>query len=171
MDEEIAVEQSTDNLLQQSVYRVMIIRKATKKDIQEWSEMRTALWPDSKAAHISEINEYFSGSSVDVVVTFIAEVESQVIGFLELNIRNFAEGSRHSKVPYVEAWYIKPTHQTKGYGKQLMQHAEKWAMSLGYTELASDTDTDNHRSISMHKYLGFEETGRIVCFLKKLSNE
>lgn len=49
-----------------------------------------------------------------------------------------------------------------------MQKAEQWAISQGYSELASDTKIDNNRSISMHKHLGVLETERIVCFLKRL---
>lgn len=148
----------------------MIIREASEKDMLQWSMMRTALWPNTEDAHISEIKEFFSGSSIDIVQAFVVEVGSEIVGFMELNIRNFAEGSRNSKLPYVEAWYIRPEYQGEGYGKQLMQKAEHWAISQGYTELASDTEIDNHRSISMHKYLGFLETERIVCFLKKLEN-
>jgi aminoglycoside 6'-N-acetyltransferase I len=148
----------------------MVIREPNEKDIAQWSEMRTALWPETNDGHLSEIKEYFSGSSIDIVQAYIAEVGSVIVGFLELNIRNFAEGSRHPRLPYVEAWYIKPEHQGKDYGKQLMHKAEQWAKSQGYTELASDTEVDNHRSISMHKHLGFVETERIVCFLKRLKN-
>lgn len=148
----------------------MIIREATEKDIAQWSEMRTALWPETNDGHSSEIKEYLSGSSIDIVQAYVAEECSEIIGFMELNIRNFAEGSRNPRLPYVEAWYIKPKYQGKGYGKQLMAKAEQWAISQGYSELASDTEINNHRSISMHKHLGFIETERIVCFLKRLNN-
>jgi aminoglycoside 6'-N-acetyltransferase I len=148
----------------------MVIREATEKDITRWSEMRTALWPETNNSHLAEIKEYFSGKSIDIVQVYIAEVASVTIGFMELNIRNFAEDSRHPKVPYVEAWYVKPKYQGRGYGKQLMQKAEQWAISQGYSELASDTEINNHRSISMHKHLGFMESARIVCFLKRLKN-
>jgi aminoglycoside 6'-N-acetyltransferase I len=49
-----------------------------------------------------------------------------------------------------------------------MAHAERWAGALGYSELASDAEIDNTVSISAHRALGFDETDRIVCFLKKL---
>ena len=148
----------------------MIIREATEKDMEHWSEMRTALWPDTNDAHVSEINEYFTGSSIDIVQVYVAEVGAEIVGFIELNIRNFAEGSRNPKLPYVEAWYIKPAYQGKGYGKQLIQQAEQWAVAQGYSELASDTEIDNQQSIAIHKHLGFKETERIVCFLKRLNN-
>ncbi|MCU7932537.1 MAG: GNAT family N-acetyltransferase [Candidatus Thiodiazotropha sp. (ex Codakia rugifera)] len=148
----------------------MIIREATHNDISAWSEMRTDLWPETGDMHVSEINEYFAGSSIDIVQAFIGTIELEPIGFLELNIRNFAEGSRRPKLPYVEAWYIKPRHRGNGYGILFMQQAEKWAVAKGYSELASDTEVENERSIAMHKYLDFIETERVVCFLKKLKN-
>ncbi len=149
---------------------MMVIREANEKDVEQWSAMRIALWPETDDGHISEINEYFSGSSIDIVQAYIADVGSETVGFLELNIRNFAEGSRSPRLPYVEAWYIKPHYQGNGYGKLLMKKAEQWAISQGYSELASDTEINNHRSISMHKHLGFMEKERIVCFLKELKN-
>ncbi|WDE06686.1 GNAT family N-acetyltransferase [Thalassomonas viridans] len=148
----------------------MKIREATRKDINDWSEMRTKLWPETDDGHLSEINSFFDEESIDIVKVYLAEEENEIVGFLELNIRNFAEGSRNASVPYVEAWYIKPEHQGKGFGKQLMEQAEYWALSLGFTELASDTEIDNALSIKLHKRMGFQETERIVCFLKSLKN-
>lgn len=146
----------------------MKIRDVTKSDTMAWSKMRTALWPETEDGHITEIKEYFSGDSIDIEKVYVVDVEGDVVGFIELNLRNFAEGSRKSTVPYVEAWFIEPDHQGKGYGSQLMSYAEKWALGLGYNELASDTEIDNKQSISMHAHLGFNEVERVVCFLKRL---
>lgn len=149
--------------------RVMLIREVTRDDIPVWSKYRTILWPNTSDRHLSEINDYFSGQSIDIEAVFVIEDEAgQVAGFMELNIREFAEGSRHPKVPYVEAWYVDPQFQNQGFGKLLMQRAEAWAREQGFTELASDTEVSNTRSIALHKHLGFVETERVVCFLKKL---
>ena len=148
----------------------MRIREASEADLKPWSEMRTALWPATDDGHVAELEEYFAGTSIDIVQAYLAEDGHEIIGFIELNIRNFAEGSRRPRVPYVEAWYVKPRHQGKGCGRQLMQKAEAWALTQGYSELASDTEVDNQRSISMHRHLGFHETERVVCFLKKLKS-
>ena len=148
----------------------IIIREVNRNDISAWSEMRTDLWPKTDDRHMSEIEEYFSGSSIDIVQVYVVEVVLEAVGFLELNIRNFAEGSRSPQLPYVEAWYIKPEYRGNGYGASLMKQAEKWAASKGYSELASDTEVENDLSIAMHKHLGFVETERVVCFLKKLNN-
>lgn len=145
------------------------IRAATRGDLFAWSKMRAELWPHGKNSHLSELEAYFEGTSNDIVQAYVIELKSSLIGFIELNIRNFAEGSRNTPVPYVEGWYISPEHRGNGYGKQLMKKAEQWARSQGFEELASDTTLDNHKSIEIHKRMGFIETDRIVCFLKKLS--
>lgn len=152
------------------MHKNIIIREVTQSDVSAWSDMRTDLWPETGDRHIPEINGYLSGSSVDIAQAYVVEVSSEIVGFLELNIRNFSEGSCSPEIPYVEAWYIKPRFRGNGYGKLLMRKAEQWAISEGYSELASDTEIENERSIIMHKHLGFVETERIVCFLKKLRN-
>lgn len=148
----------------------MGIRTAKITDLLEWANMRCQLWPDSSDGHISELEAYFSGESIDIVEAFVMENEpGALVGFLEMNIRNFAEGSRSPKLPYVEAWFVREEHRGKGFGKELMKKAERWAVEKGFSELASDTELENKKSISIHKSLGFDETERIVCFLKKLS--
>ena len=146
----------------------MRIREPDLADIPCWSEMRKALWPDPKNQNRSELQAYFSGKSTDIKQAFLAELEEKVIGFIELNKRNIVEGSRNSQVPYIEALYIEPEFHGHGCGKQLIVGAENWAISKGFTELGSDTNIENIKSISVHKHLGFNETDRIVCFLKQL---
>lgn len=147
----------------------MNMRPAVISDLPYWAEMRTALWPDSAEDNPRELSDFFAGESVDIVEAIMLEADDGVLaGFLELNLRNFAEGSRSSSVPYVEAWYVRPEYQGKGYGRALMERAEHWALEKGYAELASDTELENHRSIGLHRHLGFEETDRVVCFLKRL---
>ena len=73
----------------------MQIREAKLEDAVSWAEMRLELWAGSLEQHLIEIEEYFAGSSMDIVKTYVLVNENDaLIGFLELNIRNFAEGSR-----------------------------------------------------------------------------
>ena len=148
---------------------MMIVRKIKQSDTTIWSVLRTNLWPDTSDQHLQEISEFFDQESIDIEEVFVVENHLQeVVGFIELNIREFAEGSRHSRVPYVEAWYVDTAARSQGYGKLLMETAEWWAKEMGFEELASDTEVDNDQSIAAHKKLGFEEVERIVCFLKKI---
>lgn len=149
----------------------MHIRPITPQDADEWSRMRTDLWPDTNDGHKAEIAAYFDGTSIDVVEVLVIDREAEAKGlggFLELNLRNFAEGCLLPEVPYVEAWLVDEDLRNQGWGRSLMQAAEKWASARGYEQLASDTTPDNEKSITAHKALGFKEVERVVCFLKDL---
>lgn len=131
--------------------------------------MRTALWPNSVDEHAGAINDYFEGkpSFMDqIVVCEAGNVE--LVGFAELRIRNYAEGSANMAVPYLEGWYVDGAYRRQGVGAALIDAAGQWARSLGYSELASDAEIDDQRSIAAHLALGFHETDRTVSFLKKL---
>ena len=144
------------------------VRKATRRDIGPWLEMRSALWPHASSSNRREIENYFSGDSETICACFLIEASGDLMGFVELNIRNYAEGSENKQVPFVEGWYVVEECRGRGLGRLLMESAEAWAGEMGYAELASDTEIENVASIAAHKKLGFVETERIVCFLKQL---
>ena len=148
----------------------MLIRKVENSDLDEWLRMRTLLWPETAPDHAGEISAFFRGDSIDIHTVFVLdpELSGPLAGFIELNVRNFAEGCREPHVPYVEAWWIDATYRGQGWGRSLMERAEAWAQSTGHHYLASDTTPDNKRSIAAHGALGFKEVERVVCFLKRL---
>ncbi|MBU2862488.1 GNAT family N-acetyltransferase [Reinekea forsetii] len=147
-----------------------MIRAAKHSDLKEWSRMRTLLWPDTPDCHVSEIQEYFDGRSPDIVEVLVLDLhgKNQLQGFLELNVRSYAEGSRNRGVPFVEAWYVDEKERNLGWGKKLMEAAEKWSLDKGYSELGSDTELENTESQKAHLALGFKEVERVVCYLKIL---
>ncbi len=147
----------------------MNIRIVNLTDKNEWARMRNSLWPASLKEHLEEIEKYFANFEIDIVEVFVLERSSGKLGgFIELNVRNYAEGSSSTKIPYVEGWYINPDIRGKGHGKQLMNTAEAWAIENGFRELASDAEIENSGSIAAHKALGFKEVDRIVNFIKAL---
>ena len=147
----------------------MRVRDLEPGDRLDWSDMRTQLWPSTSDGHLGEIDEFYAGESMDIKQVFVVEDgQRKPCGFIEINIRDFAEGSRSHRVPYVEGWFVCHACRGKGYGKALMIAAEQWARAQGCTELASDTELHNTTSIAVHKKLGFVETERVVCFLKRL---
>jgi len=146
----------------------MVIRNIEPKDIEVWADMRSSLWPESDEDHKPELKKYFAHKSNYIAHTFVAVVDGDIVGFIEVNVRNYAEGSDKSSVPYVEAWYVKSEFRNQRVGSALMGAAENWATSKGFTELASDTDEFNTDSINRHLHLGFKETARVVCLLKKI---
>ena len=96
----------------------MKIRFVNKKDKDIWLKFRTELWSESSDDLTSEIEEYFRGNSNDIDVVFMAVTENNdPVGFLELNLRDYAEGCRCSPIPYIEAWYVSKSYRGKGIGK------------------------------------------------------
>ncbi|MBT3785926.1 GNAT family N-acetyltransferase [bacterium] len=147
----------------------MRVRKIHTGDEKEWVRLRNSLWPDSLQVHLFDVTSFFCGKAIDVVEVLVLERSAGILaGFLELNIRNYAEGSKNSTVPYIEGWYVDEDLRSQGFGKLLMEAAEEWAKENGFNELASDAELENTGSIAAHTALGFEEVERKVCFLKRL---
>ena len=144
------------------------IRYADPGDRADLVRMRNALWPDSPDEHPRALDEYFDGDSPFIDQIVVCEDAERLIGFAELRVRNYAEGSEKTEVPYLEGWFVEAPKRRQGVGARLIAGAEAWARSLGYDELASDTELDNVASIAAHAAAGFEEVERSVCFLKKL---
>ena len=148
----------------------MNIRKVNLNDRNEWARMRQSLWNSSLEQHLEEIDLYFANNARNIVNVLVLErTNSKLGGFIELNIRNYAEGSNSGQVAYVEGWYIDRDLRNQGYGRQLIAMAEKWAVHNGFNELASDSELENSSSLAIHKALGFQEVERIVCFIKQLT--
>ena len=129
--------------------------------------MRAALWPDDDDCETS-IAGYFAALDPDVVTLMAFDSEQQPVGFAEVGTRAYAEGCESSPVAFLEGWYVIPEARWTGAGRALVAAAEDWARLRGFQELGSDTELRNEAAINAHKALGFEETERIVCFLKRL---
>ena len=147
----------------------MRIRYAEPDDKLALIRMRAALWPHSIDEHARSIDAYFDNKPCFIDQIVVCENDQEnLVGFTELRVRNYAEGSDNMAVPYIEGWFVEEACRGQGIGALLMAGAEQWARSLGYSELASDAAIDDERSIAAHLALGFVEVDRTVCFLKKL---
>jgi len=147
------------------------IRHVAAGDRAAWLRMRHALWPAERGEHAHErdVDAFFAGQSKMLDAVLVADAPGAgAIGFLELRVRNYAEGSVGHAVPHVEGWYVEAEYRRRRVGARLLAAAERWARAAGYAELASDATMDNAASIAAHRALGFDVTDRIVCFLKKL---
>ena len=103
---------------------------------------------------------------------FVAENDqADLIGFAEVSLRHdHVDGASICPVPYLEEWFVEAPFRRQGFGRSLIQAVEHWAISRGYTELASDAELTNTLSIRLHKLLGFSEVDRNVTFLKTLTS-
>ena len=90
-------------------------------------------------------------------------------GFAQCGLRSdYVEGTESSPVGYLEGIYVKEAYRRTGIARMLLSLCEDWARSMGCEEFASDTELHNDDGLRFHLNCGFEEAGRIICFLKKL---
>ena len=143
----------------------MKIRAVRPSDRDAWLRMRLALWPDSAP---QEVDDFFSGIAHEPLAVLVAEEQGDLAGFVELSIRNVAEGCTTNRVGYLEGWYVEAFLRRRGIGRALVAAAEEWARAQNCMEFASDTRIDNEASAAAHAALGFEEVERIRCFRKSL---
>lgn len=64
-------------------------------------------------------------SQADQNQVFLAEATNKVIGFVEVSLRDVAEGAWTSPVGYLEAWYVEPEFRKQGIGRKLFTAAER----------------------------------------------
>ena len=141
----------------------MKVRRYEPRDRREYQRMREALWPDC------EDSDNDTWLARDDATTFVAlRDDGSYCGFVEVGSRPYAEGCDTSPVGYVEGWWVAEDVRRQGVGRVLIEAAEKWARSRGYTEMASDALIDNDVSHRSHRALGYEEVERIVTFRKNL---
>jgi aminoglycoside 6'-N-acetyltransferase I len=151
----------------------MIVREAEPADRAEWLRMLIGLYPESasESEHVPYVDAFLSGRSLDELLpeaVFVAVRDSGGLGgFLELSVRDYAEGCT-GRAAYIESWYVDEDLRGTGVGRALMESAEEWARAHGHSEIGSDTLISNVRSQAAHQALGFEEVERSVHLRKSL---
>ncbi|MEE9207343.1 MAG: GNAT family N-acetyltransferase [Gemmatimonadota bacterium] len=144
------------------------IRAIRSADRDELVRMRLCLWPDSE---VFEADSVLGRSGSGFVVLVAERPDGGLCGFAEIGSRPFAEGCQSSPVAYLEGIWVDPDARRCSVALNLVGHAEKWARSKGFTELASDCDIDNVGSQAFHAAAGFTEVQRNVCFRRDLASE
>lgn len=146
----------------------MIVRPIHQADVPAWVALRLRLWPEETREFLDRQGREALEADTPWTV-FVAEGDAGLVGFLELNLRTYAEGCEGSPVPYVEGWYVVPEERGRGVGKALMRKAEIWARDAGFREMGSDALADNLAGRQAHKALGFSEVETLVVFRKRVS--
>lgn len=145
----------------------MIIRRVEQNDFKQWYQLRIALWPD--ATQPEDERDMQECLTNDAMATFVAEdANGDLVGFLETNIRYYAESCLTRNVGYIEGWYVEEEYRRQGVGAALVEAAEAWARSRGCQEMASDCLLENDVSLAAHLSLGYEEAERLIHFVKTL---
>ncbi|MCC6475727.1 GNAT family N-acetyltransferase [bacterium] len=126
--------------------------------------MRRKLWPDTPP----ELEEAERLRAKPSYLIWVAEQDADIIGFLEAQTCNRADGCVSDSILYIEGWFVEEPFRHQGIGSALMQAAEEWARAHNILELGSDALLDNTISHRAHKKLGFHEVDRQISYAKKL---
>jgi aminoglycoside 6'-N-acetyltransferase I len=146
----------------------MDIRACTGDDINDWTALRIALWPDESPEDLRDGAAALL-SRDDAVNLVCRTAEGEAIGFAEAVLRrDYVNGCETSPVAFLEGIYVMPGHRREGIARELCDRVLDWARRLGCTEFASDALLENAASHAFHAAIGFEETERVVYFRRAL---
>jgi aminoglycoside 6'-N-acetyltransferase I len=146
----------------------MLIRPYAESDWDEWFRMNQTLFPtQSLEEDEAEMRAILAASDSEVFVIERPDGKS-LAGFVEVGTRSVVDGCLSSPVGYIEAWYVDPDIRRTGYGRALLDRAEKWAIAQGYSEMGSDALIDNDVSHAAHRKCGYVEVDRVITYRKTL---
>jgi aminoglycoside 6'-N-acetyltransferase I len=145
----------------------MRIETIAAAGLEDWVELRQALWPWSESEHRAEAEAALKNPDA---IAFLARDDSgAAIGFAEATLRrDYVNGCTTSPVGFLEGIYVREDRRRQGVARALCRAVEDWTRRRGCSELASDAMLDNSASHRMHGALGFSETERVVYFRKAL---
>jgi len=142
--------------------------EAESNDVKAYRELRAKLWPISSDENCRETSQQLAVPGKWAV--FLArDNQGKPLGFLEVRLREYAEGASSSPVGFLEGWYVVEGMRKQGVGRKLVEAGEGWARSMGCTEMGSNTEIWRTGSIEAHLSLGYTEVERDVSFLKRLT--
>ncbi|MEQ1764501.1 MAG: aminoglycoside 6'-N-acetyltransferase [Pyrinomonadaceae bacterium] len=145
------------------------VRPVHESDLNEWFRLRKLLWDENDDGdHRSEMMDILSHPESQLVLVADSGA-GRLIGFLEASIRPFVEDCHSDHVGYLEGWFVEADHRLSGVGRELVRNAESWAGQKGCTEMASDAEVGNERSLNAHTRLGYEVTSKLVHLRKELA--
>jgi len=136
-------------------------------NVEVYQRLRARMWEIEPVQNAEEVEKILDDQEDWAV--FVACIDGHgCVGFLEVWLREYAEGASSSPVGYLEGWFVEPEFRCKGIGRSLVIAGEEFARKAGCVEMASDSQVDNVGGIRAHQQAGYREVERIVCFLKSL---
>jgi aminoglycoside 6'-N-acetyltransferase I len=141
-----------------------IVPPAGPTDVK-WLLLRLMLWPHaSQAEHLREMKDVVTRGHF---VRLALSVDGIAVGLVEAAKRvDYVNGTSTSPVAFLEGLYVESDSRRRGVARALVAAVERWASAERCTELASDSPLENVAAHAAHAALGFQETERVVYFLR-----
>jgi aminoglycoside 6'-N-acetyltransferase I len=112
---------------------------AAVDDVDAYRELRIKLWPMIDEENRRETAQQLAAPEKWAV--FLARDDSgRSLGFVEVRLREYAEGATTSPVGFLKGWYVLAEARRRGIGRRLVEAREEWARTMGCTEMASNTE-------------------------------
>lgn len=140
--------------------------RASEADAASAAALANKMWSPNPERE----QEFLDLIRSDESAVFLAESNGNAVAFAQCGLRHdYVEGKESDgPVGYLEGIYVEEAYRGRGLAKMLLSLCEDWARNMGCSEFASDTELHNEKSLQFHLACGFEEAGRIICFMKKL---
>lgn len=115
------------------------IRPISPSDSDEWLRLRNLLWDGDD--HQAEISQFFRGELDEPVDVLLAINDNKnVVGHVELSIREDVPSLEGLRTGYIEGLYVVAEHRATGVAVQLLRASEQWAREQGCQAFASDRE-------------------------------
>ena len=141
----------------------MPLRPISENELSRWRTMRSHIYPELDDEYDSQEMEMILHSNYWFCFFVIDEAE-QIIGLVELSLRNIVDNCLTSPVAYLEGLYLEEAWRGQGLGREVIRHIFAWCRERGLSELATDAELHNEAAQAFYRALGFEETDRVVEF-------
>ncbi len=147
----------------------MRVERVTPEGLDEWVELRGALWPHADGAELKREAPALLNRKPAAAAFLLRAGSGEAVAFVEATVRvDYVNGCSTSPVGFLEGIFVRAEWRRRGAARLLCRAVEAWAREQGCRELASDTEVDNADSQLMHEALGFAESERVVCYRKRL---
>jgi len=98
-------------------------------------------------------------------VTFVAELEGNIIGFIEGEIRE-RKGKVYNLSGLIQNFFVKEEVQSQGIGRKLFDKITEGFKEKGCNSMRIEAYVTNHKAISIYKNWGFMPKN--VAFVRKI---
>ena len=140
--------------------------RASESDAASAARLADQMWSPDEGREQEFLELIRSGESA----VFLAEADEKAVAFAQCGLRHdYVEGKdSDGPVGYLEGIFVEEAYRGRSIARMLLSLCEDWAREKGCSEFASDTGLHNEEGLRFHLSCGFEEAGRIICFMKKL---